>query len=191
MLKFEGKIKDNREQFDVHEPSPDHFERFSKKLARFNTPKRSSWNSPHVLRIAAVLAIFVVVSFLVSIFYIKNSSSVLAENSGSLPKELQEVETYYTKMNNEKMNQIEQLAGSGEEAAKVKEMALNGVKEINASTNELQKEYTKGAKNERVLDAIVNNYRIMNNLLDHIINELNQTNTEHTNQNQKNENQTI
>ncbi|MCX6235741.1 MAG: hypothetical protein NT175_13645 [Bacteroidetes bacterium] len=191
MSKLERKIQENKEHFDIHEPSDDHFETFSRKLAKYNHPDRQVWNIRWILRIAAVIAIMALVSFLVSQFYMRNRPSVYAENQTALPKELMEVEAYYTKMNNDKLTRIEQLAGSDKEATRLRQMAMHEVKEINASTVELQNEYSKGAKSERILDAIANNYRIMTNLLDHIIIELNQTNKQNTNQNQNNENQAI
>ena len=191
MARIEKKIKENRELFDIYEPSQDHFERFSKKLVRFNNPPKTIWNRGMVFKIAAVFLVLIIASFLVTRFYIVKKQDLYAGVSAPLPPEIKEAENYYTRINNEKLDRIGQLAGSDTAATRIREMARDQMEDINASTSELQKEYASGVRNPRVLDAIVNNYRIMTDLLDHIINDLNQEKTQNTNHNENNANQEI
>jgi hypothetical protein len=191
MARIENKIRENREFFDVNEPSQDHFERFSRKLAAFNRPSRSLWNRGMLFKAVAAFIVLLLVSFLVTQFYSVRKESAYAANAEQLPAEVMEAENYYNRLNDEKFAKIDQLADSPEEASRIKDMAKNQMEDITASNTELQKEYSGGVRNQRVLDALVNNYRIMANLLDRIIDELNQENTQNTEHHENNGNDKI
>ena len=97
-----------------------------------------------------------------------------------MPDELIEVKQYYTSLNQEKIEEIENLAVSDEEAEKLKQMALNEMNELGADNEELEKEYIESNNNNRIFSSIVNNYRLLTNVLDRIIDNINQIQNQKT-----------
>lgn len=172
MEKLENLVRNKRQEFDQAEPSEGHFERFQAKLAELNHPRHTKIQLRNILRIAAVILIMVAVSFSVNYFNLLPESLLRESTASELPPELKDVEVYYTSLTGEKLQQIQELASSEDEAARIRKQAMSEVNELESSNSQLQQEYVASGKNERVLDAIVNNYRIITNLLDHIISEL-------------------
>lgn len=172
MNKLEHTIRSRRQEFDHAEPSDGHFEKFQIKLAAFHSPQRKRISRRTLLRVAAVILVLITLSFAVNYFNLLPETLVKESAAVDLPPELKDAEIYYSALTDEKLQQIEQLAGSKVDAEKLRERALTEVAEIESSNDRLQKEYVESGKNERVLDAIANNYRVITHLLDHIINEL-------------------
>ncbi len=177
MISLEDKIRRNKELFNHAEPSDEHFEKFSRKLSEFNKPQKWKFNRGLFLKIAASMLILIAISITLNYVAENNGNNLFINNSvAEVPEELQEVQLYYTNLTDDKLQQIDQLAGPSDEGEKIKSMARGEVEEIKLNTNELENEYASGADNDRTMSAIVNNYRIITNLLDHIINDLNKTN---------------
>jgi F0F1-type ATP synthase membrane subunit b/b' len=172
MEKLENTIRNKRREFDCEEPSDGHLERFQMKMADFRKPVKSHFSLRPVMKIAAVILVIITLTFLVNYFNLVPARLFNNVAANEVPAELKEVESYYSVLNEKKLEQIEQLAGSKSEAERIKKQAINEMTELQNTTSELQQQYTKEGKSERVFDAIVNNYRIINNLLDHIIEEL-------------------
>ena len=172
MEKLENLVRNKRQEFDQDEPSEGHFEKFQSKLEELSHPGKTKIQLRTILRIAAVILIIIAVSFSVNYFNLLPDTFLKESAASELPAELKDVEIYYSSLTGEKLNQIEELASSKGEAERIRKQALQEVTEIESSNTQLQQEYVASGKNERVLDAIVNNYRIITNLLDHIINEL-------------------
>lgn len=174
MTKLEEKIIQNRELFDSAEPSAEHFEKFSRKLTRLNKPPKHLLKKSILLKVAAIIIILLGISVVINYFALDNKGFLFTSRSqAEVPQELRDVEMYYTGLASDKLNQIDKLAEKTENPEKIKEMATNELRVMNATNNALQVEYIKSGRNERVFDAIVNNYRIISNLLDHIIQDLN------------------
>ena len=177
MISLEDKISRNKEMFDHAEPSDDHFEKFDRKLSEFNKPQKWKFNRGLFLKIAASILILIAISITLNYVGKNNGNNLFINNSvAEVPEELQEIQLYYTNLTDDKLQQIDQLAGSSDEGEKIKRMIRGEVEEIKLNTNELENEYVSGANDGRTMSAIVNNYRIITNLLDHIINDLNKTN---------------
>jgi len=177
MISLEDKIRNNKEMFDHAEPSDDHFEKFSLKLSEFNKPQKWKFNRGLSVKIAASILILISISIALNYVGINSGNNLFLNNSvAETPVELQEIQLYYTNLTDDKLQQIDQLAGSSDEGEKIKRMIRGEVEEIKLNTNELENEYVTGANDGRTMGAIVNNYRIITKLLDHIINDLNNPN---------------
>jgi len=187
MLNIEDKIRNNREKFDHAEPSDGHFEKFESKVNEFISPGKKGIKRGFVLRVAAVILVFLAVSIVLLIVRndVFKSPGFTQTNANEVPEELKEVQYYYTSLANEKLEQLDQMAENNEDVKKVKDMALNEMNELDETTSELEEEYKESGKNERIMNAIINNYRIMTDLLDHIIEELDQENQKESKYNQK------
>lgn len=193
MSKIEEIIRNNPEVFNNSDPTPEHFEKFSKKLSKFNKPERQLFNRSMIVKIAASVLILIAVSVVASYLKINKEGMFFGnQTSAAIPEELEEVQLYYTSLTTNKIEEIESLAGSPEQAEKLKKLALKEVEEMQASNNALQKTYVEEGKNEKLLNAIANNYRVISKLLDHIINDLNKKNNQESmNKSNKNNHENI
>ncbi|MCF8302185.1 MAG: hypothetical protein K9I94_02840 [Bacteroidales bacterium] len=182
MNKLEQYIKDNRQHFDANEPAEGHEERFRHKLELFrNDEKKKSYSRFRFYwRVAASIILLIGFSIvMVRYLTIENGQNLgQASYEKQLPQELKEVKGYYSSLAQEKLKRIETLTANDSEANQVKAQALQEVQNIEASSEQLERTYVKQNKDERVYNAIVNNYRIITGLLDRIINELNEESIE-------------
>ncbi|MCB2221675.1 MAG: hypothetical protein KQI35_14865 [Bacteroidetes bacterium] len=177
---IEDKIKQNLNSFNAEEPENGHLERFSDKLDRFHSGGRESWYERHNLfiKIAAVALVFITIS---TLFYTGSFSwvrSLLTEQivAAELPPEVQEVMQYYNVITEKKVEQIDDLAVSYDEATRIKAMAMNELKALDDARVELEKEYTKQPGNERIMNALLQNQQRRSEILDKILKTLNQVN---------------
>lgn len=179
MINIEDNIRNSREQFDAVEPSERHLEKFQLKVQEFTAPRNRNFNRRAILKVAAVM--LVLIASTVVFFTLNNGTKTQGfsnSNAAEVPEELQEVQYYYTSLTNEKLEQINEFAENSAEAKKVQEMALHEVAELGTNATLLEQEYENSGKNEHLLNAIINNYRIMTDLLDHILEEMNKNNNQ-------------
>jgi hypothetical protein len=173
MKKLEDYINKNRAQFDDSMPGKLHEEKFIgllnnqqsvAQVNRFSTI--NNW-----LKVAAIA--IALVGLGVGIIAIVGRPMNVPQNAeNNLPSELVEMEQYYTNLTHKKIDQIEKLAGSGSEASKVKASLDEEIKNLNENSESLKEEYIKGNNDERLVDAIRNNYRILSGLLDKVVEQL-------------------
>lgn len=180
MQGIEDKIKNNRDAFNTNEPSPEHLRKFESKLDALHEETRESWIERHgmFLRIAATALIFIALGafFYTNLFdQFRDKISDRIE-AAELPDELQEVMAYYNVITSNKVDQIEDLAVSKDEASRIKEMAMLEIKALDEHRAELEKEYAKNPNNERIMNALLQNQQKRSEILDKIINTLNQVN---------------
>ncbi len=168
---LEQRITKNKELFDIDEPNDGHFDRFQDKLKKIHKPEKKSSRRIYfsTLRVAASVLIVMAISF--SLYLYNNGTSSLF--AAEIDPELAEVNDYYASVTEQKLAQIEELSGSDEEAALLKESALESVVTIEAQTKELEEEYINSNKDSRVFGAIVNNYRLLAMALDKVIDNMN------------------
>lgn len=177
MKTLEEQIRQKRDQFDNDEPQASHLENFEKKLARSAKHKKQR---PLVLRAAFLrIAASVLVLLGLSAGIIGYRSGMfhfnLTENiaSSNLPVELLEVAKYYSAVTNKKIGMIDQLAPSKEEGTKIRNNAQAELDALDVTAKELQQEYMKSSKDERIYAAIVEIEKKKSEILDKMINSLN------------------
>jgi len=180
MKNIENTIKKNREAFNDAEPSPDHLNTFTNKLDAFHSEKPESWiqRNGEVLRIAAAIVLFVTVGtvYLTGGFSFVRDAISEQIVAAELPLEIQEVMQYYNVISDKKMDQIDELAVSEDEAKRIKKMAVLELTELDGARQELEKEYQKNPHSERIMNALLLNQQKRSEILDKIINTLNQVN---------------
>lgn len=180
MKDIEQVIRKNTGEFSSDEPNPGHFERFRGKLDQFHAVQEESWfeRNDLTLRIAASALVFIVIGTLLFTGSFSNLRNMFSERvmAAELPLELKEVMQYYNIITDTRVNQIDGLAVSEEEAIRVKEMAMLELKNLEKTQEELEKEYRRNPGNERVMHAMVVNQQKKSELLDIIINGLSQVN---------------
>lgn len=177
---IEDKIKKNKDAFDAEEPAAGHLGRFEDKLGALHATDHESWLEKHgmVIRIAAAALIFIALgSFFYSSLFDRFRDSISERIiAAELPAELQEVMVYYNVITNKKVEQIDDLAVSKDEASRIKEMAVMELKELDDHRKELEKEYALNPNNERIMNALLLNQQKRSEILDKIINTLSQVN---------------
>ena len=180
MSGIEEKIRKNIHLLNAEEPSDGHLERFNDKLNQFHTEQQENWFERHemFLRIAAAVVIFAGIGALLYSGAFSRLKSVVSEKivAAELPIELREVMQYYNVITEQKVEEIDQLAVSQNEAERVKAMALKELKDLEQSRLELEKEYVKQPGNERIMNAMLSNQQRKSEIMDKILSTLNQVN---------------
>ena len=178
MKSIENTVNKNREAFNDADPSPDHLNNFKDKLDAFHEQKSESWirRNGEMLRIAAVIVLFITVGtvYLTGGFSFVRDAISEQIVAAELPLEIQEVMQYYNVISDKKLDQIDELAVSEDEAKRIKEMAILELTQLEDARLELEKEYQKSPENERIMNALLMNQQKRSELLDKILNTLNQ-----------------
>jgi hypothetical protein len=174
MKRIEDNIRKNRDLYDDAEPKAGHFERFSEKLDAAGLKKKT----PAILRFSFIwrAAAVVLILITVSVLYnqIDNLSFIKASHSNELPTELIEAGNYYANLNREKIDKISELTSNDPDGKEVVNIALQEAESLDQNSAELKEKYLE-TKDDRVIDAIITNYRVLSALLDHIIERVNET----------------
>ena len=173
---LEEKIRKNKKDFDVHEPSDEHFEKFRQKIGEDRDKIGNiTFNFGLIWKVAAVILILVAVAVLLPETRQDGSNNVLASmvmDSTNYPEELKEVRQYYQARKENKIQQLEQYSCEEENCSELKELAKEEIGNIEEDTRELEKDFVEGNKDERVYKAIVSNYQLMGEVLDKVIDHL-------------------
>lgn len=173
MEKLREFINDNKAQFDVSMPGKMHEQKFINLLNdQQRTVQANRFSTINNWLKVADIAIALVGLGVGIIAIIGRPVDAPLNAESKLPPELIEMEQYYTTLTSKKIDHIETLAGSGPEATKVKALLSEEIKNLNESSDALKNEYIKGTHDERVVDAIKNNYRILSGLLDKVVEQL-------------------
>lgn len=188
MSELEKIIQNNRKAYDSDEPSDGHFDRFDARLdelhseVKVNQPKVIHLINRHWWQVAAVIVILVGFRVVFHNSLTKEEDMSIGRNEAILSPELSEVEIYYTSLADERFDLIDKLVPDSTEGSKIKEMVDMEMSELDQNYGELIEEYKKNPDDDRIIDAIINNYRIKAEILDNIIIKLQEL------KNQKNEN---
>lgn len=187
MKNIEDFIKDNKRLFDDETPGWGHEEKFMQLLNEQSRQKSANQFSRINTWLQVAAAILIVAGFTLGIISaLSKSGNQTQQAESQLPKEVIEMENYYASLTEKKLNQIETLAGSGPEAVKVTNQLKTEIKNINQNSNALKAEYKKGTHDERLVNAIKNNYRILSGLLDKVVEQLGRSNEDSNSSNHQN-----
>lgn len=177
MKTLEEQIEQKRDQFDVDEPGAGHIENFEKKLNRSAKLKKQR---PLVLRgmflriAASILILFAlsagIIGYRSGLFDFNLSKNIASAN---LPVELLEVAKYYNIVTNKKIGMLNKLVSSNEEGNKIKKNAQAELDALDVTAKELQQEYLKNSKDDRIYAAIVEIQKKKSEIIDKMINSLN------------------
>ena len=172
MSMLEEKIRKNRDLFDGAEPSEEHLDKFQEKLDALHEvvqmPK--PWYLRKSFRVAAVIVILMGLSL--SYYLIdpgRNASQVMGS---ALPQEIQEARMYYNKLASEKLDQINQCASNSSEASYIHKVVSEEMTILDSNSVELEKELQADKGNEKLINALIRNYKTKSDLLDNILNRI-------------------
>lgn len=174
MISIEDIFRKNRDQFDIDEPSAGHFERFGRKLDRREKKRGKEEILPFSFFWKVAAAVLILVGVSVVYKQIDNLSLIRTSKSQELPAELLEATRYYAQLNDQKINTIAELSTQTPENEEIIAMAKQEVEVFEKNSQELTDKYIE-TKDDRVIDAIIINYRVLGELLDHIIQQVKET----------------
>lgn len=173
MSMLEEKIRKNRDLFDGAEPSEGHLERFQSKLAGLHEEediRQRPQSSRRLFRVAAVIAILLSLS--VTYYLIDPSVNSNRVAASTLPQEIQEARMYYNKLAEEKLQKINNCAASTSEASYIQKVVTKEISVLDSSSVQLEEKLQNDTKNERLINALIRNYKTKSDLLDDILNRL-------------------
>jgi hypothetical protein len=168
MKKLEEYIRKNRQQFDDAEPRSGHIDRFAARLKDFEAENEK----PVLLRFSVLWRAAAAILLLITVSLLYNRIDTPG-HSQDLPAEIIEATHYYASLNHEKINTIGELAANKPESGEIVSLAKQEAETIESNSDELKKKYSE-TRDDRIIDAIIANYRVLSELLDHMIHRLNE-----------------
>lgn len=194
-------IEQNRDLFDVDEPSFGHFERFQQKLEMEHKHSRKLITN-YVLKIAAMVAISITVGAVVVDCWVDNSARLIESKVADVDAnaardfvqrtsqyvksktnpEYEQTENYYVSLVDNRLDQIRASENMDDEH---KKELLKELSEMDELFVNLQKELKADPDNPVLIDALVNHYQIKINVMNQIITNLNNIKQLNEQQNEK------
>jgi len=172
MSMLEEKIRRNRDILDGADPSEGHFMKFQSKLDSLHEmgPGQKSWYSGRLFRVAAVIIVLLGLS--VTYYLVDPSMNSNPVAASTLPQEIQEARMYYDKLAEEKLQKINDCAASTSEASYIQRVVIDEITLLDSNSVKLEKELQRDNQNERLINALIRNYKTKSDLLDGILNRL-------------------
>ncbi len=163
--KLEKFIMENREKFDTHQPDPKVWKKIE---AGIKMKKPLNWRFV-LSRAAAVLLIFVA-SYMIHEFINKGFPRInLAKNKDVEIPELKEAENYYSRLLNEKLDEIKPMITG---CPALEEELNYDLSQLDSLYKELKNDLKDNIANQEVVDAMIQNYRMRLSILEEILSEL-------------------
>jgi hypothetical protein len=175
MKNLEKIIRDNLDAFNSEEPGPDHFDKFREKLGISEQRTLEFHRSPWALRIAAAILVLLTISVFLFDSSLEKLRNMLTDRTASVvyPAEVNEAMQFYAGQATLGMTELNQLAGSGPEAQKVKAMAENDIRSLDANSAELVKAFRENPNDERITAALIRNQQMKETIVNNMIKQLN------------------
>jgi hypothetical protein len=173
--RLEDFVKQNREQFDLHEPDPSiwlkidtgsHADGKADGTAD-SKAVRLERRSMRWLRIAAAVAMIFAGST-AGIYFLKGDR-VDAGRSSELYQEIMETEEYYSRMVSERYDELQPFLVSNPAA---REMLSTDMEELDQVYEELKEDLKDNASNPEVIEAMILNYRVKLEILEDLLMQL-------------------
>jgi hypothetical protein len=163
--RLEDFIRNNRDEFDIHEPSSGVWEKIREKNKRSGIIRL---NSP-LIRVAAVLAVALIFSAIFFSGLILLNNNVTKETDPEL-KELLETEHFYAQKVTIRLEEIRKCYSTFPEIKSEVEMDLN---ELETMYNSLKEDLKENISNKPVIEAMIENNRFRLKLVDSVLEQIN------------------
>lgn len=175
MTKLEEIITQNRSGFDDRDPDPGHFQRFEQRLETSGQPRKLSFNRIGMLKVAAIIVFLITISSLVFDLATQEIRKnvfglpALAE----LPLEVREAMQYYDQQVDQQLTEISKLSNTSGEAMELNQSAMKQIQALDDNTLELRKNLAESPGNGRIQEAILQNQKMKEGVLNTILFQLN------------------
>ena len=184
--KLEKFITENRDGFDVYEPSDELWDRIQKP-----SPKviKLNWKTIAV-RVAAVVVIFIASYFFHDMMQSEKSTKIAQQETEIDDQQmgkvqlLMEAEVFYSSQINNAQDEIFRLSGNDQEL--IDDINFDML-ELDEVFQELKDDLKDNSDNEEVIEAMIQNYRIKLQVLEEILLQLNKTKNPNVNENNNHE----
>jgi len=166
--RFEKFVRDNRQDFDIHSPSPEVWDQLSRKLPAnpVRQSRHQSW-----LKIAAIVAIVLISSgIVVTNFILPGQRYHLAKEVDPELQELIEAEAYYAQQVDVKLKEIRKCYQLIPELQMEVE---NDLQELEIMYNVLKTDLKENVSNKEVIEAMIQNNRFRMKLVDNVLEQIN------------------
>lgn len=166
MDQLEKFIKDQQKRFDLHEPNDSLWPNIHSRMA----PKAGKIVQFSVfLRAAAIVAVVVSAFYFLYNFQPTGSNEQIVSTDipislKDISPELAEFESYYSSAIQNKIELIHSLEGNGD--------LLEEIEILDSEYQMLIKEYEDNLDNEKVLQAMIGNYKLRLSILERILEEI-------------------
>ena len=163
-------ILDNRDEFDVYEPSPDVWNKIEKDLHK---KKRLSLKG--VLYRAAAVAVIFMLSYLAHDLINRDKTQISENQDAELENyvdkipELAEAKAYYTSQVNSKLAEIKPMLESDPELS---DDIMTDLSELDSIYENLKVDLLDNVANKEIIEAMIQNYRLKLEILEELQMEL-------------------
>jgi hypothetical protein len=177
MEKLDKFIRENAGAFNDSEPDQGHFGRFTEKLNLESGVNPIRINRSLMLKIAAVILLFITATVLIFDLGMKRlSKSVEMVNAGTgLTNEMQDAMFYYDGQTSSRLGEFNKLACCGEEKVHLNTMVSSELSSLDENIAELKQSLTQNPDNERLQAALIRNQQMKNEVLDNMISQMKKT----------------
>ncbi len=180
--KLEQFIVENRDGFDVYEPSDELWDRIQKP-----SPKviQLNWKTIAV-RVAAVVVIFIASYFFHDMMQSEKTTQIAQQQPEMEDQQMEQVqvlmeaEVFYSSQIINAREEIFMLSGNDQDL--IDDINFDMV-ELDEVFKELKNDLKDNSDNEEVIEAMIQNYRIKLQVLDEILKQLNKTKNTNENEN--------
>jgi len=176
--RLEDFVKQNREQFDLHEPDPSIWLKINPANQAVKQERRPIGRPMRWLRIAAAVAMIFAGS--TAGIYFLSGEKADSDLYTDLYTEIIETEQYYSQMVAARYEELQPFLAVN---PSTKEMLADDMAELDEVYMELKKDLKDNASNPEVIEAMILNYRVKLEILEDLLNQL----KEKENQNEKDE----
>ena len=186
--RLEDFIRDHREDFDVHEPSPGLWEKILPE-EESSTPYTASSSWSVIWKAAAVVAIILSSYAIWQNLQVEQGFTIAGldtifgrqeepkqEDFAAIP-ELAEAELYYNTQVNTMLNELDAY---NDEYPGVKEDVEVDLAELDKVYNELRQDLKEDIANPEIIEAMIQNYRLKLNILKDILEQIKKSNNEYS-----------
>ncbi len=169
MDKLEKFIIENRDDFNIYEPSPAVWDKIQKSTKQQKVKKL---NLKTIVWRAAIIIVIFASAFMFS-EYLHQGENILSNRRKDRKIEkipqLAEAEAYYTSMVNDKLKEINTYFGDNPD---VKKEIQEDLSELDSMYEDLKNDLYDNIATQEIVEAMIQNYRLKLEILEDILNEL-------------------
>ena len=162
--RLEDFVKQNREQFDLHQPDPSIW----LKINPANAPVVRERKPVRWLRVAAAVAMIFAGSS-AGIYFLAGGNSKADMHSDEIYIEMQETQQYYTQMVAQRYDELRPFLATDPVA---NEMLTADMEELDEVYEDLKEDLKDNVSNPEVIEAMILNYRVKLEILEDLLNQL-------------------
>ncbi len=170
--RLEEFVKQNREQFDLHEPDPAVWLKINPAGVPMGKERRTGQRQMRWLRgVAAVAAVVAMIfaGFSAGIYFHPGEKSKTDRYSNELYLEIRETEVYYNQMVTARYEELEPYLADNRPA---RDMLSTDMEELDMGYRDLKEDLKDNASNPEVIEAMILNYRMKLEILEDLLNQL-------------------